>query len=144
MKFFRALALVVAAALLAPFAGRVFAQGVQIAGGPPPAQGAPKTESPKAESPKAEAPKKSGAKPKKKSAKKKKKPAPESKYTSRAMSENGAVHYRFDEDGNPISTGKKKPAAKSKKKSSEDSEDKPACTEDAPCSDKKSSDADSL
>ncbi len=139
---FRALALVVAAAALVLFARPVRAQGVKVAGEPRP----PPSGRRRADSPKADAPKKEGAKPKKKSAKKKKKPAPESKYTSRAMSENGQGHYRFDENGNPIGgAAKKKPAAKIKKKSSsDDSGDKPACTDDAPCSDKKSSDADSL
>jgi hypothetical protein len=132
MNLRRALALALTAALLVPFARSAFAEDAKDAAAA-------------AAAPKEAAPKKEGAKTKKKGAKGKKKAPVESKYKSTALSENSDVHYRFDEKGEPVG-GKKKPAAKAKKKSSssEDSEEKPACTEDAPCADKKTSDADSL
>ncbi|HEX4048895.1 MAG TPA: hypothetical protein VH309_13710, partial [Elusimicrobiota bacterium] len=62
---------------------------------------------------------------------------------SRALSAEIDQTYRFDEDGNPI--GKKAAPPKAKLKPSQDgSADKPACSDDSPCSDNKSSDADSL
>jgi hypothetical protein len=129
MKLCRALALALTVAFLVPFTRSAFAQDAKDAAAAAPKEGAPKKEE---------------AKPKKKAAKGKKKAPVESKYKSTALSENSDAHYRFDEKGEPIG-GKKKPAAKARKKSSsEDSEDKPACTEDAPCADKKTTDADSL
>ena len=92
----------------------------------------------------AAAPKAAEAKPKKKAAKGKRKPAAESKYKSRALTESSDFHYRFDASGNPVGGAPKKKPAKAKKKSSEDAEEKPACSEDEPCSEKKSSDADAL
>jgi len=148
MKLRRALALAVTAVLLVPFARRAAAEDPRDAAAAAiaaAAGAAPKTEAPRAETPKPAAPKKKSGKTKKTSAKGRKKPEAESKYKTRALSENSDSHYRFDENGNPIvGAAKKTPAAKAKKKSSEDSEDKPACNDDAPCSDKKSSDADAL
>ena len=130
------LALALTAALFVSFARAQDAQNAAAAAT------ATAEAAPAAAAPKKDAPKKTRAKPKKKAAKGKQKPAPESKYKSRALTENGGSQYRFDENGNPIE--KKKPAAKASKKSPEEPEDKPACTEDAPCADKKSSDADAL
>jgi hypothetical protein len=145
MKLRRALALPLAAALLVPFARFAAAQDAAAAAA---AVAAATAGAPKTEAPKADAPKKEEAKPKKKKGGKggKKKPEAESKYKSRALSENTDSHYRYDADGNPVeSAAKKKAAAKAKKKSSDDpDEDKGACGEDAPCADKKTSEADSL
>ena len=132
MKLRRALALAVTAALLVPFALRARAQEAAA-----PAAGA-------SAAPKEDVPgKKEKAKPRKKAAKGKKKAA-ESKYKSRALSESGGSHYRFDANGNPIVGSAKKAAKARTKSSSEGPEDRAACTDDKPCADKKSSDADAL
>ena len=137
-------------ALSSAIAVFVAAQDVRTSGDPaaapapavPPAA-APTAAVPAAAAPQADAPKKTAAKTKKKAAKGKKKAAVESRYKTRALSENSDSHYRFDADGNPIDANMKS-ASKETKKSSTDSKNKPACTDDAPCSDKKSSDADAL
>jgi len=124
-----AFSLALAVALLAGLAG---------------AQDAKDSAAPAAAAPKADAPKKAAAKPKKRPARGKKKPAVESKYKSRALTENGVSHYRFDAEANPIDGAGKKSSVKAEKQSAEDSAEKTACSDDAPCAEKKSSDADAL
>lgn len=108
------------------------------------AQDAKDPAAPAAAAPKADVPKKAPAKAKQKAGERKKKPAAESKYKSRALTENGASHYRFDAEANPIDGAEKKSSAKAREKPAGDPAGKPVCSDEAPCSEKKSSDADAL
>jgi hypothetical protein len=120
--------LLAAAILIGALAGRAAAQGAA----PAPAAAAAQPQG--------------GAKPKKKTAapkaKKKKKAAADSKYKTHALAESMQSSYHFDKDGNPVGAASK-PAAKARK-SSEPAEKKGACTDEAPCTNGKSSDADAL
>lgn len=127
------------ALLLSWTAAPALAQGVKIAGEAP-----KKAEAPKKDDAKPKAKKKEGAD---KAAPGKKKAAPESKYKSRALTENTENAYRFDSEGNAVGGKKKSSAEKpAKKKSASSGEETPAgkCSTDADACADKPSEADAL